>query len=183
MANYTLHMIWNLFGKEHSNTFNWEKVFGKWPDSWFCQTLLVPLPENYVTANDRRCNFFLLIDKRAWWFWGVRDGRVGSEVGGERRKRRGAVSMILNSFKGKKYFCLLKKHFFLNFSLTLMRVRVNGWESALGCSSTFLPSASLETTNKRKLSPPHTPAFLHGSNYSCHSMVQKFRHILVCLSP
>ena len=55
-----------------------------------------------------------------------------------------------------------------------MRVRVNGWELALGCSSTFLPSASLETTNKRKLSRPQTPAFLHGSNHSCHSMVQKF---------
>ena len=102
----------------------------------------------------------------------MRDGRVGSEVGAERRKRRGAVSMILNSFKENSIF--YKNVVFLNFSLTLMRVRVNGWELALGCSSTFLPSASLETTNKRKLSRPHTPAFLDGSNYSCHSMVQEF---------
>ena len=61
MANYTLHMIWNLFGKEHSNTFNWESDLtvdlAKLSLFLFLKITSLQMIEGAI--------FFLLIDKRA----------------------------------------------------------------------------------------------------------------------
>ena len=54
---------------------------------------------------------------------------------------------------------ILQKKDYFSISLTLMRGRANGWELTRGWSNTCLPSSSLDTMNKRKLSRPHTPAF------------------------
>ena len=86
-----------------------------------------------------------------WRLKGVWAGLVESGEGKERKGVRASAAMIFPS--------VAKDLGVISNPLTLTRGRVNGWDFALGCSSTFLPSTSPETRNKMRLSWPHTPAF------------------------
>ena len=135
------------------------------PDSWFGQSLLVPVSENSFTFFFCQCEHLAKIKiadwdedfekimtkhRLTWRLKGVRAGLVESGEGKERKGVRASAAMIFPS--------VAKDLGVISNPLTLTRGRVNGWDFALGCSSTFLPSAAPETRNKMRLSWPHTPA-------------------------
>ena len=143
------------------------------PDSWFGQSLLVPVSENnfmfffcqWALGTNQNCfhrykydadwdeDFEKIMTKHrlTWRLKGVWAGLVESGEGKERKGVRASAAMIFPS--------VAKDLGVISNPLTLTRGRVNGWDFALGCSSTFLPSAAPETRNKMRLSWPHTPAF------------------------